>query len=178
MTSLRCTILVLCATVLLSACMTTPDALVPPRVEPLVLEEFFAGRTVGEGRFESGIAGVERTFTVKTRGTWDGRTLTLREDFVFDDGERDSKTWRFTRQRDDSFKGTREDVVGVADIWQDGETVRLSYRAEVTGKRGAQRVLTFEDVLVPQSPGVVVNKAVVSKYGVPVGTVEVVFRKR
>ena len=56
--------------------------------------------------------------------------------------------------------------------------MRLSYRAEVTGKRGAQRVLTFEDVLVPQSPGVVVNKAVVSKYGVPVGTVEVVFRKR
>ncbi len=30
-------------------------------------------------------------------GKWDGRTLTLREDFVFDDGTRDTKTWRFVK---------------------------------------------------------------------------------
>ncbi|WP_018700940.1 DUF3833 family protein [Amorphus coralli] len=174
----RRTLLVVLAGALAAGCMTTPEATVPPMVEPLELETFFAGRTAGEGRFESGIAGVERTFTVATRGTWDGRTLTLREDFVFDDGERDTKTWRFTRQRDGSFKGTREDVVGVADIWQDGKTVRLAYDAEVVGKGGTTRVLTFEDVLVPQSSTSVLNKAVVSKYGVPVGTVTVVFRKR
>jgi len=178
MKTTRRAVLAALAAALVSACMTTPEATIPPRVEPLALETFFAGHTVGEGRFESGIAGVERTFTVKTTGTWDGRTLTLREDFVFSDGERDSKTWRFTRQKDGTYRGTRGDVVGVADVWQDGETVRLSYLAKVIGKGGRKRILTFEDVLVPQSASVVVNKAVVSKYGFPVGTVEVVFRKR
>jgi hypothetical protein len=178
MTNIRRAVLAGLAAALVSACMTTPEATIPPRVEPLALETFFAGHTVGEGRFESGIAGVERTFTVKTTGTWDGRTLTLREDFVFSDGERDSKTWRFTRQKDGSFKGTREDIIGVAEIWQDGATVRLSYVAEVIGKAGRKRTLSFEDVLVPQSAGTVLHKAVVSKYGFPVGTVEVVFRKR
>ncbi|MDQ0313872.1 DUF3833 family protein [Amorphus orientalis] len=163
--------------VILAGCMTTPDADVPPKVEALTLESFFVGRTSGEGRFESDIAGVDRSFTIRTRGTWDGRTLTLREDFRFDDGETDRKTWRFTKQADGSYKGTREDVIGVADVWQDGKTVRLSYDAEVVGKNGKRRVLSFEDVLVPQSRDVVVNKAIVSKYGVPVATVDVVFRR-
>lgn len=178
MKTLRRLIFLVLAGSLAGACMTTPEATIPPRIEPLTLEEFFVGHTTGEGRFESRIAGVERTFTVKTTGTWDGRTLTLREDFVFSDGERDSKTWRFTRQKDGTYRGTREDVIGVAEIWQDAETVRLSYVARVAGKGGKTRNLSFEDVLVPQSRNVVLNKAVVSKYGVPVGTVEVLFRKR
>lgn len=178
MNMLRRLVLVVLAGSLAGACMTTPDAIIPPRIDPLTLEEFFVGHTTGEGRFESGIAGIERTFTVKTAGTWDGLTLTLREDFLFSDGERDSKTWRFTRQRDGTYRGTRGDVIGVGDIWQDGKTVRLSYVAEVIGKGGRKRNLTFEDVLVPQSRTVVLNKTVVSKYGFPVGTVEVVFRKR
>lgn len=177
MTALRWLPLALVA-VLLAGCMTTPTAEIPPKVEPLVLEKFFDGRTTGEGRFESKIAGVERSFTIKTRGTWDGSTLTLHEDIRYDDGERELKTWRLTRQSDGSYKGLRDDVIGEADGRQDGVAVRLSYVAEVAGKTGKTRALTFEDVLVPQSKSVVVNKAVVSKYGVPVGTVEVVFRKR
>ncbi len=52
--------------------------------------------TKATGSF-SAINGVKRNFTVDLRGKWNGKTLTLREDFVFDDGERDTKTWRFTK---------------------------------------------------------------------------------
>ena len=178
MTNLRRTLVVALAGALLAACMTTPEATVPPVAEPLALQTFFAGMTMGEGRFESGIAGVDRSFTVKTRGTWDGRTLTLREDFRFEDGERDTKTWRFTKQKDGTFTGTRGDVIGVAEVRQDGKTVRLSYDARLAGKNGKERIVHFEDVLVPESATSVLNKAVISKYGVPVGTVTVVFRRR
>lgn len=171
-------LLVVVAGALLAGCVRQPDASVPPDVAPLVLEDFFRGHGKGEGRFESDVAGVDRSFVVDTHGTWDGTTLTLREDFRFDDGERDSKTWRFTKQKDGTYRGTREDVVGVAYVTQDGDTVRLSYDAMVAGKSGKARKLHFEDVLIPQSRTVVVNKAVVSKYGLPVATVEVVFRKR
>ncbi|MEW5420630.1 DUF3833 family protein [Amorphus sp. 3PC139-8] len=176
--SLSRLLLVLFTGALLAGCVREPEAAVPPNVDSLVLEDFFRGHGKGEGRFESGVAGVDRSFVVDTFGTWDGRTLTLREDFRFDDGERDSKTWRFTKQKDGSYRGTREDVVGVAYVAQDGDTVRLSYDAMVAGKSGKARKLHFEDVLIPQSRTVVVNKAVVSKVGLPVATVEVVFRQR
>lgn len=43
--------------------------------KPLVLEDYFRGRTVGEGVFESRIAGIRRPFTVVTHGTWNPKTL-------------------------------------------------------------------------------------------------------
>ncbi|MCV0429275.1 MAG: DUF3833 domain-containing protein, partial [Roseibium sp.] len=54
----------------------------------LSLENFFRGKTVGKGVFESRIAGVYRPFTVYLQGTWNSKTFTLRlrEDFVYEDG--------------------------------------------------------------------------------------------
>lgn len=168
----------LTALLVLAGCATVPA--VPPGSEgpPLQLERFFAGRTSGEGRFVSGIGGADRAFTVTTRGRFDGKTLTLIEDFVFADGERDRKTWRFEKAGEGRFIGRREDVVGTADVRADGNTIRLSYDADVRGKDGNVTRLRFEDVLVPDGPRRVRNIAVVSKFGVPVGRVEVVFERR
>lgn len=171
-------VLVVASLVLLAGCATVPA--VPPGSEgpPLRLERFFAGRTSGEGRFVSAIAGVDRAFTVTTRGRFDGTTLTLVEDFVFADGERDRKTWRFEKAGEGRWIGRREDVVGTADVRADGDGIRLSYDADVKGKDGGVTRLRFEDVLVPEGPRRVRNLAVVSKFGVPVGRVEVVFERR
>jgi hypothetical protein len=62
----------------------------------LSLEGYFAGKTSAVGSF-SAINGVKRQFTVELRGKWNGQTLTLIEDFVYSDGERDRKTWRFRK---------------------------------------------------------------------------------
>lgn len=162
----------------LAACARPPAAPVPDELPPLVLEDFFRGTTVGTGSFESRIAGVERGFTVTTRGRWDGRTLTLREDFVFDDGERDTKTWRFTKVGPGRYEGTREDVVGTADVRQDGGAVRLSYVADLAGADGGTTRVRFEDVIVRSGPEAALNRAVVSRFGFPVASVEVVFERR
>jgi hypothetical protein len=140
---------------------------------PLVLEEFFVGETEGRGRFESRLAGVDRPFRVVTHGTWDGRTLTLEESFAFDDGERDRRTWRFTKLGPGRYEGTREDVVGKAAVWQAGPALRLSYVADL----GAAR-LRFRDAIVHAGGDRALNRAVVSLFGVPVGTVEVTFERR
>ena len=163
----------------LSACARPPEASAPAGAPPLVLEDFFRGTTVGTGRFESRIGGVDRSFTVTTRGRWDGRTLTLREDFVFDDGERDTVTWRFRKVGEGRFEGTREDVIGTADVRAENGTIRMSYDAVIggNGTQGGTRV-RFEDVLYRTGPREVVNRAVVSRFGFPVGTVEVTFRRR
>ncbi len=170
--------LALSALLVLAGCATVPPVPAGTQGPPLAFERFFTGRTSGEGRFVSSIAGVDRAFTVTTRGRFDGKTLTLVEDFVFADGEKDRKTWRFERAGEGRWIGRREDVVGTADVRRDGDTIRLSYEADVKGKDGNVTRLRFEDVLVPEGPRRVRNIAVVSKFGVPVGKVDVVFDRR
>eukprot|EP00873_Tetraselmis_striata_P020496 jgi/Tetstr1/440760/TSEL_029068.t1 len=72
---------VIAALVLSIATLAAPAALAASK--PLVLEDYFRGRAVGTGVFESGIAGVRREFRVVTHGTWNPKTFTLRlrEDF-------------------------------------------------------------------------------------------------
>jgi Protein of unknown function (DUF3833) len=161
----------------LAACAGPPRLMVPADAPAFTMETFFKGRTVGKGAFVSGIAGVNRPLTVVTTGRWDGKTLTLREDFVFADGEKDVKTWRFTRTAPGVYEGTREDVIGKADVRQVGNTVELRYSADVRGKDGAVTRLDFADTIAPIDRRRVLNKAVVSKFGVPIGEIEIIFAR-
>jgi Protein of unknown function (DUF3833) len=158
-----------------SACAGPPSIPAAPDAPAFTMERFFAGRTVGKGSFTSQIAGVNRGLTVVTRGRWDGKTLTLREDFAFDDGEKDVKTWRFTKVAPGVYEGTREDVIGKADIRQVGNTVQLRYTADVRARDGSVTRLDFADTIAPRDGRSVLNEAVVSKFGVPVGRVSLVF---
>jgi hypothetical protein len=143
---------------------------------PFVIERDLAGKTVGRGRFKS-ITGADRAFTAYLNGVVDGDTLTLVEDFVYDDGEKDRKTWRLTRQPNGEWSGTREDVVGTARGWQDGPAFRLEYRVDIPSKNGASRRVGFRDVLVLRADSVVYNKANVGWRGFAVGGVELEIRR-
>ena len=155
----------------LGACATAPAP--PPEAagSRFVLEEDLVGHTIGRGRFST-ITGVDRGFTAYLEGTWDGTTLTLVEDFAFDDGEKDRKTWRLEQTGPGTFVGTREDVVGQAKAWTDGKAVRLEYTVNLGGFN-----VDFSDVLVLTAPDALLNKAVVGKWGLRVGRVELVLRR-
>ncbi len=165
------------AALLLAGCAGPPDIRPATGAPAITLEGFFQGRTVGKGAFTSRIAGVDRGLTVVTRGRWDGRTLTLREDFLFADGEKDVKTWRFTKIAPGIYEGTREDVIGKADIRQVGNTIQLRYTADVRGKDGGVTRLDFADTIAPLDGRRVLNEAVVSKFGVPIGKVSLIFAR-
>lgn len=159
----------------LAACASRPP--IPSGTsQPLVIEEALIGRTVGEGVFTT-ITGGRRAFTADITGEWDGETLTLVEDFLFDDGETDRKTWRLTRTGPGEFVGTREDVVGEARGYQDGDAFRLEYLIDLeTGDGGARRV-GFRDVLVLGEDGRVINNANVGWHGFHVGRVQLVIER-
>jgi len=138
---------------------------------PFVLERDLAGKTVARGRFKP-IIGKSRGFTAYLDGDWDGETLTLVEDFEYDDGEVDRKTWRLTKIGEGRYTGTREDVVGEADGFQDGDALRLEYFVRLGGENGeGGRKVKFRDILYKQSDGVVINRATVGYYGLRAGTV-------
>lgn len=157
----------------LSACATAPA--IPPSASasPFVIERDLAGASVARGTFRS-ITGANRGFTAQLNGTWDGATLTLVEDFVFDDGERDRKTWRLRRVAPGQYVGTREDVVGQAVGTQDGNVFRLEYDVVLPTENGRGRKVRFRDVMALNANGDVVNDATVGWFGIRVASVSLV----
>ena len=162
---------------LFSACATVPPQGTALSQKGVVLERDFRGRSYAKGVFTNRITGSQRPFTVVLNGTWSGNILTLREDFVYEDGEKDVKTWVFTRTGPARWSGTREDVVGLADIIVEAGIVRLGYDIDLPTSSGKVR-LRFEDVIERNAQGLVVNRAIVSKFGLPLGDVDLTFSRK
>ena len=140
---------------------------------PLVLEKFFAGKLSAEGHFTSVWTGARRDLKVQMHGKWNGVTLTLKEDFVYSDGEIDQKTWNFTKLNDKSYAGTREDVVKEAEINSVDGDILLSYVAKVGGLD-----LNFRDRLTQTDAKTVRNTADVYFLGfIKVGEVELIITR-
>lgn len=169
LSSLRVALAVMIAA-LAAACATAPPIPREAAAETFSLERDLAGERIARGEFRS-ITGVRRGFTAHLRGAWDGQTLTLVEDFEFDDGERDRKTWRLRRIEPGRYAGAREDVVGEAVGYQDGPAFRLEYDVRLPSSNGAGRKVRFRDVLSLDAEGAVLNRAVVSWFGLRVGSV-------
>ena len=73
----------------------------------LAFEEFFNGPVMAHGIIQSRSGKVMRRFTVDMHGTWNGDKGTLEEIFVYDDNERQERTWHVTRLADGRYTGTR-----------------------------------------------------------------------
>jgi hypothetical protein len=155
---------------LATACATRPSTPAEASGVAFVPERDLAGERVARGEFRT-ITGLRRSFTAHLSGVWDGTTLTLVEDFEFDDGERDRKTWRLQRVGPGRYVGTREDVVGAAVGYQDGAAFRLEYDILLPAENGRGRQVRFRDVMVLDNRGDVLNEATVAWLGFRVGSV-------
>jgi hypothetical protein len=143
----------------------------------LVLHEWFRGPTHAVGRFRNSFTGAERKLAVDLRGRWNGKVLSLFEDFFYADGERDQKTWFFERTGNGTYTGTREDVITPAMVTTpQPDTVRFGYTADLKLPSGVTR-LDFDDILMLRPDGTVFNRATVSRFLIPLGDVELVFFK-
>lgn len=164
--------------VLVAGCAGAPKvAGADPDGRSFVLENELIGRGSGEGAFRNAISGTNRPFKVAFSGRRTRDGLTLAEDIAYADGEKERHVWRFTRLAPGVYEGRRDDVVGVAKGRVVGNTLTLSYDVKLnTGGSTAQ--VHFDDTLVLTGPGRVTNKATVSKFGVPIGTVDLTIRMR
>jgi hypothetical protein len=145
------------------------------QAEPLRLEQFFRGNLVAQGHFRNTWTGAERGLSVRMRGTFDGKVLRLREDFVYSDGEKDQKTWVFTRTGVGTWSGLREDVREPAAVTTSADgAMQFGYTARIGGYD-----LAFRDRLEKIDAKTVRNTASVYAFGfIKVGEVELVMRRK
>ena len=145
----------------------------PAHSAELRLEDFFKGKTYAYGSFGA-ITGLSRSFRVDLTGKVSGKVLTLREDFRYDDGERDTKTWIFTRTGPNTYSGTREDVLGETAVRLSGNTARFTYRVDLN-PGGDPNIVRFHDKLVLKDDGTLRNTALLTKFALPIARVRVNF---
>lgn len=141
-----------------------------------VLEEYFHGRTRAWGIFEDRAGRLRRQFVVDIEGRWDGGTLTLDERFRYADGAAERRMWTIRKRGERAYEGRADDVVGVARGTVRGTTLNWRYRLDVAVGRRSWR-LHFDDRMFLQPDGILINRATVSKFGITVGRVTIVFRK-
>lgn len=153
----------------LGACARVPASPDGP-LKPITLDQAFSGRANGVGVFRVSLTGAERRFTARLNSRLVGDRLTVVEDFFYDDGEENRLTWVFDRAGPGRWTGRREDTVGIAEVIETGDEIRLSYKADFQSGDDVTR-LGFEDVIYFGPNGDVINDAIVTWLGIPVGRV-------
>ena len=86
------------------------------------------------------------------------------------------RRWNVTKLGDGCYTGTCADVVGHASGHLEGNM--LSWRYKLTPAFGRKVSVTFNDVMVLQEAGILINRAVVSKWGIKLGEVLISFRQQ
>ncbi len=167
----------LTAAALVSGCAGPDSSAYRAERPALELQRFFDGTLDGWGMFQDRSGKVLRRFTVVIRASWAGDTGTLDEDFVWSDGERQKRVWTLRRLPDGSFRGTADDVVGTATGDVSGNSLRWRYTMAIPVD-GTVRHFEFDDWMFLIDDRVLLNRAVMSKFGIRVGEVTLSLARR
>ncbi len=149
-----------------------------PRLD---LRQYFNGTLDAYGVFTDRSGRVVKRFIVVMNCSWSGppgqETGVLDEQFIYSDGTRDRRVWTLKRTAEGRYVGTAADVVGQALGEESGNAFRFGYtlRLPVDGKTYE---VQFDDWMYLMDERVMLNKAVMSKFGIRLGEVTLSFVKR
>ena len=143
----------------------------------LDLTRYFNGRLDAWGMFQDRSGKVVKRFTVAMNCVWQGDTGTLEEDFAYSDGTTGRRVWTLRRVAPDRFVGTAPDVIGEASGVVSGNAFRRQYTLALPVDGSVYHV-DFDDWMYLIDDRVMLNRAVMSKFGVRLGDVTLSFTKR
>ena len=139
-------------------------------------KQYFDGTVMGHGLINDRGGKVLRRFVVTMRCQWAGDKGTLNEDFVYDDGERQHRVWEVQRQPDGRYVATAADVVGQAQGVAAGAAFNWRYTLKLP-VRGSVYEIQFDDWMHRIDDKIVINKVVMSKFGIRVGELTLAFSR-
>ena len=142
----------------------------------LVIEDYLSGKVRAWGILENRSGKVIRQFSAELNGKWDGKQLVLDEKFNWSDGEIQNRQWKINKLNEHSYEGTAGDVVGKAKGFSYGPAFKFEYVLLVPIK-GKEIKITFDDWIFKQDEKIAINRARMSKFGIKVGELTVMFVK-
>jgi len=143
----------------------------------LELERYFDGTLDGHGMVQDRSGKVLRRFQVVIRASWEAGVGTLDEEFVWSDGERQRRVWTLRALGDGRYAGTASDVVGEAQGRVAGNALHWRYVLAVPVD-GRVWNLDFDDWMFLIDDRVLLNRAVMRKFGFRVGEITLSLARR
>lgn len=110
---------------------------------------------------------VTSRFEAVMRMTWDGDNGTMEEDFLYDDGTRQSRRWELRMREDGWVDAEASDVIGTARGRQCGNAYGMRYRIVLPPENGGH-VLNAIDWMYLQPDGTILNRSEFRKFGIKV----------
>ena len=163
---------------LIAGCSQTDMKEFQNNTPKLDLFSFFEGDTIAYGIFEDRFGNLKRQFRVNINGKVQNQILTLDENFLYDDGEQAKRIWKIEKKIDNAqnitYEGQADDVEGKAFGSISGNTLNWSYDIYLNIK-GSNIKVHFNDWIYKQSEDLAINRAYVSKFGINIGSVTLVF---
>ena len=164
-------------TALVLGCASPTPADYAAEKPALDLKTYFNGELVAHGLFTDRSGKVARRFTVQMTGTWEGSKGTLDERFTYSDGKTERRVWKLTDEGGGRWSGRADDVVGVAEGQSAGNALNWRYTLALPVD-GKVYEVQFDDWMYLMDERVMLNKAVMSKFGIKLGEVTLSFYKQ
>lgn len=169
------------STVLLSVAALTGCA--GPRIQDyaqeqprLDLKQYFNGPITAHGIFTDRQGKVVKRFVVAMQAKWNGNEGTLDEHFTYSDGTKQQRIWHLTDIGQGRFIGKASDVVGEAQGESAGNALHWNYTLALPVDGHIWHV-QFNDWMYLMDDHTMLNKAVMSKWGIQLGEVTLSFNK-
>ncbi len=150
------------------------------------LIDFFEGDSLAYGIFEDRFGNLRRRFKVNISGQKiqeeiagkNHSKIKLIEDFIYEDGEQQQRIWTINKNVSDDgieyYEGNAGDVIGTAEGGASGSAFFWQYNVDLKISQNNLRV-KFNDWIYQMDEYIAINKATVSKFGIEIGVVTIVF---
>ena len=141
-----------------------------------VLEDYFNGQVKAWGLFHDRFGNLKRSFKVDIKGTIDNNELILDEKFLYNDGEEDQRIWKIKILGNSEYSGTADDVIGEAFGSSSGNALNWKYKLSLKVK-DSYVLVDFDDWMFLKDNNILMNRAVIKKWGIELGVVSITFLK-
>lgn len=142
----------------------------------LDLKQYFSGPMKAHGVFTDRSGRVVKRFVVEMQASWVGTEGTLDERFAYSDGTTGQRIWHLTDLGQGRYSGRADDVIGEALGQTAGNAFRWKYTMALPVD-GKVYEVQFDDWMYLMDDKTMLNKAVMSKYGIRLGEVTLSFTK-
>jgi len=140
------------------------------------IRDYLNGPLTAHGMFTDRSGRVVKRFTVKMTGRWEGDSGTLDEHFTYSDGTTQRRVWRIKHLGNGRYSGRADDVVGEATGEGAGNAFRWSYTLALPVDGRVWNV-AMDDWMYRMDERTVLNRTVMSKFGLHLGDVTLSFTK-
>ena len=137
---------------------------------------FFAGTFQAQGMFMDRFGQVQKRFVIDISCHTEHKQTTLNEEFTYDDGETESRSWTIVKKGEDQYTAHTDDVIGNGIGYVKGAVFKLKYDFLLT-LYGKKIKVHFDDVMVKQTENTILSRAKVSKFGLLLGELFITFSR-